>query len=169
MTGLGFVFIAGGRLKKYLKNIIEMAYRVAGSHAPIRFLFENPDDRDHFLHRKIIPPEKAILILGSGVAVERFQPELQDSVSEPPVVLLAARMLWHKGIREFVEAAKILRSKGLQAEFWLAGMPDMSNPAAVPISRLLFWHRQGSVRCLGLQKDMPALYRRVAIVCLPTR
>ncbi len=169
VTGLGFVFIAGGRLKKYLKNIIEMAYRVAGSHAPIRFLFENPDDRDHFLHRKIIPPEKAILILGSGVAVERFQPELQDSVSEPPVVLLAARMLWHKGIREFVEAAKILRSKGLQAEFWLAGMPDMSNPAAVPISRLLFWHRQGSVRWLGFQKDMPALYRRAAIVCLPTR
>ena len=169
VTGLGFVFIAGAPWKKYLKIVIEMAYRLAGSRAPVRFLFENPDDRDHFLRRKIISPEKAVLILGSGVEVERFQPDLSGHKSEVPVVLLAARMLWHKGIKEFVEAARILRSKGLQVEFWLAGMPDMSNPAAVPVSRLLYWHRQGSVRWLGQQNDMPALYQQVDIVCLPTR
>ena len=169
VTGLGFVFIEGGRCKKYLKSIIETAYRVTGNRAGVKFLFENPDDRRHFLAKKIIRPERAELILGSGVAVERFQPELQEPESEVPVVLLAARMLWHKGIGEFVEAARILRSKGVQAEFWLAGMPDMSNPAAVPVSRLLFWHRRGSVRWLGFQKDMPALFKRVDIVCLPTR
>lgn len=169
VTGLGFVFIAGGRRKKYLKKIIETAYRLAGKHSAIRFLFENPDDRQHFLARKIVKPEKAVLILGSGVAVERFRPKTQDRDSEVLVVLLAARMLWHKGIKEFVEAARILRKKGLRAEFWLAGMPDLSNPAAVPVSRLLFWHRQGDVRWLGFQKDMPALYQQAAIVCLPTR
>ena len=169
VTGLGFVFIAGGRRKKYLKSIIEMAYRVAGNHTAIRFLFENPDDRDHFLSRKIVRPERAVLILGSGVEVERFKPALPVCKSEVPVVLLAARMLWHKGIKEFVEAAQVLREKGLKAEFWLAGMPDMSNPAAVPVSRLLFWHRQKNVRWLGFQKDMPALYQQAAIVCLPTR
>ncbi|MEA1922991.1 MAG: glycosyltransferase family 4 protein [Pseudomonadota bacterium] len=169
VTGLGFVFIDGSRWKKYLKKVIESAYRLVGSRAAIRFLFENPDDRDHFLKQKIISPEKAVLILGSGVEVERFQPDLSGHKSEVPVVLLAARMLWHKGIKEFVEAARILRNKGLQAEFWLAGMPDMSNPAAVPVSRLLYWHRQGSVRWLGMQNDMPALYQQVDIVCLPTR
>ncbi len=169
VTGLGFVFIAGGRRKKYLRNIIEMAYRLTGSRASVRFLFENPDDRNHFLARKIVRPERAVLILGSGVAVERFQPELSKLKVEVPVVLLAARMLWHKGIKEFVEAARVLQDKGLKAEFWLAGMPDMSNPAAVPVSRLLYWHRQGCVRWLGFHKDMPALYRQAAIVCLPTR
>ena len=169
VTGLGFVFIAGGRWKKYFKSIIEMAYRVAGNRAAVRFLFENPDDRHHFLVSKIVEPERAVLILGSGVALERFQPKLPELKAEVPVVLLAARMLWHKGIKEFVEAARVLRGKGLKAEFWLAGMPDMSNPAAVPVSRLLYWHRQGSVRWLGFQKDMPALYQQAAIVCLPTR
>ena len=169
VTGLGFVFIAGGRRKTYLKSIVEMAYRLVGSHKAIRFLFENPDDRDHFVSRKMVKPERAVLILGSGVAVERFQPGLSDRMSEAPVVLLAARMLWHKGIKEFVEAAQVLQRKGLRAEFWLAGMPDRSNPAAVPVSRLLFWHRQKSVRWLGFQKDMPALYQQAAIVCLPTR
>ena len=169
VTGLGFVFIAGGRRKKYLKSIIEMAYRLAGSHTAIRFLFENPDDRNHFLGRNIVQAERAVLILGSGVEVERFQPALQVRKPEVPVVLLAARMLWHKGIKEFVEAARVLQNKGLKAEFWLAGMPDTSNPAAVPVSRLLFWHRQGSVRWLGFQKDMPALYQQAAMICLPTR
>ncbi len=169
VTGLGFVFIAGGRCKKYLKSIIETAYRLVGNRATIRFLFENPDDRHHFLVHKIVEPERAILILGSGVGLERFQPQPSEREAEVPIVLLAARMLWHKGIKEFVEAARVLRAKGLKAEFWLAGMPDMSNPAAVPISRLLYWHRQGSVRWLGFQKDMPALYQQVAIVCLPTR
>ena len=169
VTGLGFVFIAGGRRKKILKSIVEMAYHLVGNRATIRFLFENPDDRQHFLARKIVDPERAVLILGSGVELERFQPKPSERKAEVPIVLLAARLLWHKGIKEFVEAARVLQRKGLKAEFWLAGMPDTSNPAAVPISRLLYWHRQGSVRWLGFQKDMPALYQQVAIVCLPTR
>lgn len=169
VTGLGFVFIAGGRRKKHLKNIIEMAYRLVGNHAAIRFLFENPDDRNHFLEKNIVSSKRAVLILGSGVAVERFHPQLPSRAPGVPVVLLAARMLWHKGIKEFVEAARILQKKGLKAEFWLAGMPDMSNPAAVSVSRLLFWHRQGDIRWLGFQKDMPALYQQASIVCLPTR
>ncbi|MCD6292194.1 MAG: glycosyltransferase family 4 protein, partial [Deltaproteobacteria bacterium] len=169
VTGLGFVFIAGGRMKKIMRRIIEGVYRLVGKRTQVRFLFENPDDRCHFLERQIIKPEQAVLILGSGVEIKRFQPQKGNTQSLPPVVLLAARLLWHKGIREFVEAARLLRKKGVMAEFWLAGMPDMSNPAAVPVSRLLYWHRQGYVRWLGFQKDMPALYQKAAIVCLPTR
>jgi len=169
VTGLGFVFIAGGRMKKIMRRIVEGAYRLIGKRTQVRFLFENPDDRRHFLEEKIINPEQAVLILGSGVEIERFQPQNSEVKTPRPVVLLAARLLWHKGIREFVEAAQLLHEKGIKAEFWLAGMPDMSNPAAVPVSRLLYWHRQGHVRWLGFQKDMPALYQKAAIVCLPTR
>ena len=169
VTGLGFIFITGGRMKKIMRRVIEGTYRLIGKRTQVRFLFENPDDRRHFLENKIINPEQAVLILGSGVDVERFQPQSSEAKTSLPVVLLAARLLWHKGIREFVEAAQLLHEKGIEAEFWLAGMPDMSNPAAVPVSRLLYWHRQGHVRWLGFQKDMPALYQKAAIVCLPTR
>ncbi len=174
VTGLGFVFIAGGRRKKILRRVVESAYRLVGKRMQIRFLFENPDDRDYFLEKKIIAPEKAVLILGSGVEIERFRPhepetEVPYSIAHPPVVLLAARLLWHKGVEEFVKAARVLHEKGIDAEFWLAGMPDMGNPAAVPVSRLLYWHHQGDVRWLGFQNDMPALYQKTAIVCLPTR
>ncbi len=174
VTGLGFVFITGGRRKRILRRLVESAYRLIGKRKQIRFLFENPDDRGHFLEKSIITPEKAVLILGSGVEIERFRPndvelDLAFPVTRPPVVLLAARLLWHKGVEEFVKAARVLREKGVAAEFWLAGMPDMSNPAAVPVSRLLYWHRQGDVRWLGFQDDMPALYQKSAIVCLPTR
>ena len=174
VTGLGFVFIAGGRRKKVLRRLVEGAYRLVGGRDQIRFLFENPDDRRHFLEEHIINPEQAVLILGSGVEIEHFQPrklplEKVDAPVSLPVVLLAARLLWHKGIKEFVEAARVLHGKGVEAEFWLAGMPDTGNPAAVPVSRLLCWHRQGHVRWLGFQSDMPALYQKSAVVCLPTR
>ena len=174
VTGLGFVFIAGGRRKKVLRRLVESAYRFIGKRMQIRFLFENPDDRSYFLDEAIIAPEQAVLILGSGVEIEHFRPKKMESKmlgadSHLPVVLLAARLLWHKGIEEFVEAARVLHEKGIKAEFWLAGMPDTSNPAAVPVSRLLYWHRQGHVRWLGFQNDMPALYQKSAIVCLPTR
>ena len=169
VTGLGFVFITGGRMKKIMRRVIEGAYRLIGKRTLVRFLFENPDDRRHFLEENILNSEQAVLILGSGVDVERFQPQISEAKNPLPVVLLAARLLWHKGIREFVEAAQLLHEKEIEAEFWLAGMPDMSNPAAVPVSRLLYWHRQGHVRWLGFQKDMPALYQKAAVVCLPTR
>ncbi len=175
VTGLGFVFIAGGRRKKVLRRLVESAYRFIGKRMQIRFLFENPDDRRYFLEQEIIVAEQAVLILGSGVDVERFKPLdsapelLSDAAASRPVVLLAARLLWHKGIAEFVAAARVLHKKGIAAEFWLAGLPDMSNPAAVPVSRLLYWHRQGAVRWLGFQDDMPALYQKAAVVCLPTR
>ncbi len=174
VTGLGFVFIAGGRRKKVLRRLVESAYCLVGKRMQIRFLFENPDDRDYFLRKRIITSPKAVLILGSGVDIDHFQMQKSEfvapvSVTQIPVVLLAARLLWHKGVEEFVKAARVLHEKGIKAEFWLAGMPDMSNPAAVPVSRLLYWHHQGDVRWLGFQNDMPALYQKSAIVCLPTR
>ncbi len=173
VTGLGFVFISGGRGKRFLRKTVETAYRLVGRRTGIHFLFENPDDRRHFLVRGILPVARTSLILGSGVDTDRFRPlpkkeTARENGADIPVVLLAARLLWHKGIREFVTAARILRERGVPGEFQLAGLPDESNPAAVPVAVLLSWHRQGLIRWLGYCDDMPGLYRRVDIVCLPT-
>jgi glycosyltransferase involved in cell wall biosynthesis len=77
-------------------------------------------------------------------------------------------MLWDKGISEFVDSARILASQGRSIEFLLAGEPDTGNPASIPISTLQSWRDEGCVNWLGHVDDMPALFRSVDIVVLPS-
>jgi glycosyltransferase involved in cell wall biosynthesis len=171
VTGLGHIFAGGGRRRRLLKKLVEQAYQRIGRRPGIVFLFENPDDREHFISRRLLSPEQAVLILGSGVDIKRFRPRAPAprKSGAAPVVLLAARLLWSKGVGEYVKAARQLRAQGVAAEFQLAGRPDPGNPAAVPLACLLSWHRQRVIRWLGFCDDMPALYRQADIVCLPTR
>jgi len=83
-------------------------------------------------------------------------------------VLLAARLLWDKGIAEYVEAARRLRSEGHTVDFLLAGDPDPGNPAAVPEAAVRQWSAEGIVTWLGHVDDMPSLLRSVQVVVLPS-
>jgi glycosyltransferase involved in cell wall biosynthesis len=87
-----------------------------------------------------------------------------------PIVILASRMLWDKGVAQFVEAARILKSEGVQARFALVGEPDPDNPAAIPLEQLEVWHESGEIEWWGLQnpKSMPGVLARSHIVCLPS-
>ena len=90
---------------------------------------------------KIAFAKDAILIKGSGVDVSIFAP--QPESIDLPVIMMAARLLWDKGVKEFVEAAQILHTKGIQARFLLVGEPDCNHPSAVPLDRLTYWHDKG--------------------------
>jgi glycosyltransferase involved in cell wall biosynthesis len=83
-------------------------------------------------------------------------------------VLLPARLLWDKGLAEYVEAARLLRAEGREVDFLLAGDPDPGNPASVPESTVRGWVEQGLVQWLGHVDDMPALFRAVDAVVLPS-
>ncbi len=83
-------------------------------------------------------------------------------------MLLAARLLWDKGIAEYVEAARRLRSEGHAVDFLLAGDPDPGNPAAVPEAAVRQWSEEGIVTWLGHVDDMPSLLRSVQVVALPS-
>ena len=92
-------------------------------------------------------------------------------VPEPqgvPIVVLPARMLWDKGVREFVEAAAQLKQRGVSARFVLVGDPDGENPASVPETQLADWQRQGVVECWGRREDIPLVLAQSHIVCLPS-
>jgi glycosyltransferase involved in cell wall biosynthesis len=127
---------------------------------------ENPDDKQLLIEKLKVSPERIALIRGSGVDLSRFQPTAEPSGT--PVVLLASRMLWIKGIREFVEAAKMLRSKGLNVRFVLAGDSDPSSPSSVPRQQLLEWQSSGSIEWWGHQPDMPRIFEQANLVCLPS-
>jgi len=98
----------------------------------------------------------------------RFLPPAESEPRRPLRVVLAARMLWDKGVREFVEAARMLKLQGRTLRFQLAGGPDPGNPASIPESVLLDWEAAGLVEWLGHVDDMPSLLASADIVVLPS-
>lgn len=166
VTGLGFVFLNRGFKAKILRVGVNLAYRLALGHANSYVIFQNPDDRELFVRQGLLPKRRGVLIKGSGVDMTHF---VQSSEPDGlPLVILASRMLWDKGVGEFAEAAQKLRLEGVAARFVLVGASDPGNPAAVPESRLRSWHDEGVVEWWGHHDDMLEILSNAHIVCLPS-
>lgn len=163
VTGLGYVFISGPLL---LRSIVRLAYRVCLRLPRSITVFQNPDDQVLFCSTGLARRDRVALIRGSGVDVARFHPAPEPD--GPPVVLLAARMLWDKGVAELVEAGCELRRRGVAHRILLAGWPDEDNPAAIPAEQLRTWEEEGVVELLGRRDDMPALLQQCHVACLPS-
>lgn len=165
ITGRGYIFLGEDRRARWLKRLVLPVYRLALNSPNCGVIFENPNDLQYFLDNRLIPEERAWLIEGVGVDPERFSP--QPEPAGTPVVLLAARMLWDKGVGVLVEAARQLKSE-IQVRVALVGDPDPGNPATVSQQTLEKWHAEGVVEWWGWQPDMPAIYHQSHIVALPT-
>ncbi|MGD0004313.1 MAG: glycosyltransferase family 4 protein [Anaerolineaceae bacterium] len=164
ITGLGFVFIGRGWREGGLRRLVKALYRVALKNTQV--VFQNVDDRALFFDLGLVAENQACLIPGSGVDTSRFV--VEPDQPEPALVVLAARMLWDKGVGEFVEAAKILKEQGVVARFALVGDTDPNYPTCVPEQQLNEWQSAGIVEWWGWQDDMLAVYSRAHIVCLPS-
>ena len=149
-----------------LRSIIVRGLRVCFSQENHRIIAQNPDDRDWLIARGIVAGDRAVLIRGSGVDLLLFTP--QPEPDGPPVILMASRMLWDKGVGEFVAAARALRARGSRARFVLCGEPDHGHPSAIPLPMLEHWRDAGDVEWLGWRNDIPALMIQSHIICLPS-
>ncbi len=164
LTGLGFVFTQGKGARRWLRGGIKAFYRLVLRRTWV--IFQNPDDRNMFLQSHLVTPGRAALIRGSGVDCSHFIPTPEpDGV---PVVILPGRLLWDKGVGEFVAAARQLQADGLCARFALVGESDPQNPAAVPLVQLQAWEKTGVIEWWGWREDMAAVYAQAHIVCLPS-
>lgn len=163
ISGLGYVFAADGAKVKLIRAGSLLAYRAALNHPNMRTIFQNPDDRDFFLRSRLLRPEQALLIKGSGVDVDVFHP--QPEPEGHPIILFAGRLLWQKGVGEFVEAARRLQGR---ARFVIAGFGEVGNPLSVPPEKLDEWSRSGVIEWWGHRADMPAVFAQSHIVCLPS-
>jgi glycosyltransferase involved in cell wall biosynthesis len=131
-------------------------------------LFHNEDDRQELIKQRIVAGRNSVTVPSSGVNTERFRPGEPHSASRSPVVIMAARLLWDKGVAEFVEAARMARAHGVQARFVIAGAPDMGSTVAISDEQLGLWKREGSVEFLGHRDDMDVLLRDADVAVLPS-
>jgi len=166
VTGLGYVFIRRGWRANLLRLAIKTGYRCALRRRGVRVIFQNPDDREIFLSQAMAAAKDSVLIKGSGVDVTRFVPSPEPE--DLPVVVLPARMLWDKGVGEFVEAARLLNKDKPCARFVLVGDTDDGNPTGITAAQLRSWLNEGAVEWWGFRSDMAAVLQQAHIVCLPS-
>jgi len=166
IPGLGRIFLGSGARGRVLRWAALWAYRIALSARRVRVIFENPDDQKTFVSLGLVTQERTILIRSRGVNIDQFSPSLEpDGI---PVVLLASRLLWDKGVGELVEASRQLRSMGVNCRIVLVGIPDPENPNSVPTHTLEGWRADGIIEWWGLRNDMPAVLEMATIVVLPS-
>ncbi|TAM98462.1 MAG: glycosyltransferase family 1 protein [Rhodanobacteraceae bacterium] len=170
VDGLGYVFASEDRKARLLRPAVRALLRSALQGRDTQLILQNPDDTAAFERFKLIESGRVDLIPGAGVDCSRYAPRATwpDGADRPPCVLLAARLLWEKGIAEYAQAARTLRAQGRKVRFLLAGMPDPGNPAAVPETTLREWVEEGVLEWLGQVADMRDLYAKVDIVALPS-
>ena len=165
ITGLGYMFLGRDPFVRVLRQFVKRYYRQAIKGT--RVIFQNPDDLALFLQLRLAAPEQCSLIRGSGVNMERFLPSATEPTNAP-LVVLPSRLLWDKGVGEFVSAARSLKASGIKARFALVGDSDPHNPACVPQEQLEQWQKDGDVECWGWREDMGAVLQQAHIVCLPS-
>jgi len=170
--GMGFVFSSESIKAKFLKLILLFLLKLTlnahhGNDKKNRVIFENSDDMNFFLKRKIVKYNDSILIRGAGVEIDK---ELikNKKKSDIPTVALVARMLEDKGIYEFVEAAKILKNKKIKVRFLLIGDVDKKNPTSLKQSTLKSWNDQQIIEWLGWVKDVKKILLGIDVLCLPS-
>ena len=164
LAGLGHIFADQHRAGR-LRRIVQLAFRwlLKGRS---QIIVQNPDDLRLLQESGAIAPGQATLIRGSGVDLERFQPTPERDGM--PVVTLASRLLWDKGVGEFVAAAEQLSQAGVPGRFVIVGEPDPENHSSIPPAQLHAWRDAGSVEWWGKREDMPAVLAQSHIVCLPS-
>lgn len=168
IAGMGYVFTQDGLKARAIRSVARVLMRWALGGPKVRLILQNPDDVALFKRLNFLRPEHLVLIAGSGVNCERFKPNLTRMRGKTFKVLLPARVLWDKGVAEYVAAARIVRSRDAVVEFLIAGEPDPGNPTAVPLHSIQAWQAEGLITWLGHVKDMPTLFQEVDAVVLPS-
>ena len=166
VSGMGFLFTGDVRgFKAAVGRVYTAVLGWVRRHPDIHVIVQNEVDRYEALASGV-PAPCVSLIPGSGVDLAHFRPP--PAQRERNMVLLPARVLWDKGIGEYVAAAKVLAPEFPRWRWALAGVADYANPAAVPMTQLEEWTREGPVEWLGHVENMPELMGATGIVCLPS-
>ena len=166
VSGLGTLFIEEKFYIRLLRALLYPIYKYAFNHPNQIVIFQNKDDLNEFINKKILKSSKTIIINGSGVDLQNF-----SNFEEPlgtPIVCFAARLIKDKGVFEYISAARLIKKRGIEARFLLAGDLDTKNPTGLNFRELQEIKNEALIDFLGYQNEIPVLYAKSNIICLPS-
>ena len=167
ISGLGFVFLSNSLKMRLVRSVVARLYRLALGHPNSRVIFQNASDRDLLKSLGAVRDEQVVLIRGAGVDLDLCQ-ALPEPAAPPVVATMVARLLRDKGVWEFVEAARLLRARGVPVTMRLVGGVDAGNPTSATPAEVEAWQREGCVEALGERSDVPQLYAASHIAVQPS-
>ncbi|GAA5521913.1 glycosyltransferase family 4 protein [Aliifodinibius salicampi] len=167
LSGLGYLFRSEDLTSRVLQVPIRAMLKFSLNHPNSIFLLQNPDDVQLVKEMQVVDEDCITLIRGSGVDMQEFTPA-DTPENDLPIVLFASRMIWDKGVGEFVEAAEIINRNAKKARFVLAGKPDHNNPNSVTEEQLRAWDESGQVEWWGFCENMVEVLQGSSIVSLPS-
>jgi len=165
-TGLGYVFSSNSKLAKIIRFLLIPILRFLNSRTNTWTVFQNENDKLLFIKNKLIETSRTKIIKGSGVNTNEF-PYMKEP-EEPIIVMLASRLLWDKGIGEFVETASELKSKHPEVKFVLVGDIDQQNPMSLETDTLNDWVKEGVIEWWGHKQNMSKILGLSHIITLPS-
>ena len=166
MPGMGYVFLSRQLLSRAMRPGVLAAFKMLVNGPNSRVILQNPDDIESWVRRGVMRRDRIALIRGAGVDTTHFA--VTDEPSGVPLVVLPARMLYDKGVREFVAAARQLRARGVAVRMALVGEGDPGNPASVRPDELQAWANEGIIELFGWRDDMREVIAQANVVCLPS-
>jgi glycosyltransferase involved in cell wall biosynthesis len=166
MGGLGYLFGVQSRRARWLGMLVRGTLRALHRSRRTHVIVQNPEDEALFRGTLGVSPQSVRLIRGSGVDIERFSPV--PAPKGPVTVALVSRMLWAKGVAEFVEAARCLRDRKVEVRMVLVGAPDLENPGTVPEAKLHAWGAEGVIEWWGRRDDVETVWAASHLCVLPS-
>jgi glycosyltransferase involved in cell wall biosynthesis len=166
VVGLGHAFVNESGRFGLLRRALFALFRWALDRSHARIIFQNKENQDVFIQAGIIKTGQSVIIRGAGVDPQEF-----IALPEPsgvPLIVLPTRMLWEKGVGEFVGAASKLQERHVPARVVLVGDTDPEHRASVPQSQLRQWADKGALEWWGHRQDMPAVFSQANLVCFPS-
>lgn len=162
ISGLGYSFIRGGSLLRLVTTLYQWALRNAH-----HIFFQNDDDKQLFRDYRILRQQSHSILPGSGVDIDAFQPQ-QSKPRDSFAFLMVARLLGDKGVREYVEAARLLREANIDCQCRLIGPLDQHNPTAISETEIQTWHKEGLIEYLGETTDVRPYWTAADCAILPS-
>lgn len=168
-SGMGYAFTSTGRVsisRRLIRAVISRMAKIAYGHRHVRVIVQNHDDRQALITAGLASERQITLIPGSGVELAHYVDA--PIAAKAKEILFPARMLIDKGVNECIEAARKLKQHAPDWTFVMAGTADHANPSCIAPAKMKAWHDEDIINWLGYVADMPPLYARASIVCLPS-
>jgi glycosyltransferase involved in cell wall biosynthesis len=163
VTGLGYIFINNTMVSRIAKLLYKFSFQFSE-----KVFFINEDDKSEFIINNLVDQNKVVVIPGEGINTNFFRSENNKKNNNEFKFLLIARILWDKGVGEYVEAAKILKTKYKDVEFGLLGYLDVANPKAITKVQMKEWENQGNIKFFGSTDDVKSFIEKSDCIVLPS-